>query len=398
MSLRQIPKGVFALGIVSMFMDISSEMIHSLLPVFLVGTLGVSALAVGIIEGVAEATANILKIFSGAISDFMGRRKPLLLLGYGLAAATRPLFPLADSFYTVLLARFTDRIGKGIRVAPRDALMADITPEHLRGAAFGMRQSLDTIGSVLGPAIAMALMMLTLNDFRFVFWAAMVPAVLVVLIIIFGVREPDIPREKGKKPFPLKPGQLKLLSRGFWFVSVMGAVLTLARFSEAFLVLRGDSIGLGPAYAPAILMAMNAVYSLSSYPAGVLSDRIGKSGLTAAGIGTLVLANIVLAHAGGVWTLFLGAGLWGLHMGLTQGIMTAMVADEAQPHLRGTAFGIYNLLSGVALLLASVIAGALWTAQGPASTFYAGAMFAAISLTGFMGFNRTYRKKKKRET
>lgn len=396
MSYKNIPKGVVALGFVSMFMDISSEMIHSLLPVFLVGTLGVSALAVGIIEGIAEATANIVKVFSGAISDFIGRRKPLLLLGYGLAAASRPLFPLADSFHTVLLARFTDRIGKGIRIAPRDALMADITPEDHRGAAFGLRQSLDAIGSLLGPLIAIVLMIVTLDDFRFVFWAAMVPAVAVVLIIIFGIKEPDIPREKGKKPFPLKLSQLKLLSRGFWFVSVLGIVLTLARFSEAFLVLRGDSIGLGAAFAPAILIAMNAALMLSSYPAGVLSDRIGKSGLTAAGIGTLVLANIVLAHAGDVWTLFAGACLWGLHMGLTQGIMTAMIADEAQAHLRGTAFGMYNLLSGVALLLASVIAGILWTSHSPAATFYAGALFAAVSLVGFMSLNRTYRKKKKK--
>ncbi len=391
MSFRKLPKGVFALGFVSMFMDLSSEMVHSLLPLFLVSVVGASALAVGIIEGIAEATANIVKIFSGAISDYIGKRKPLLLLGYGLATLTRPLFPMADSAMTVLSARFIDRVGKGIRAAPRDAYIADITPPEMRGAAFGMRQSMDTLGSVLGPLAAILLMIATLDDFRFVFWAATVPAAIVMLILFFGVTEPDIPREK-KREFPLKKSQLKLLSRNFWMICGLGAVLTLARFSEAFLVLRGDSVGLGPAYAPAILMAMSLVYSLSSYPAGLLSDRIGKTGLLAAGIVALVLADIVLAHAANGFVVFLGASLWGLHMGLTQGILTAMVAGEAPAQLRGTGFGMFNLLSGVALLCASVIAGWLWTAFDPAHAFYMGAVFAMVSLVGFMLFNKVKAK------
>lgn len=394
MPLRKIPKGVVALGFVSMFMDISSEMVHSLLPIFLTSVLGVSALSVGILEGIAEATANIVKIFSGAISDFIGKRKPLLLLGYGLSALTKPLFPIADNFTAVLVARFTDRIGKGIRVAPRDALMADITPADMRGAAFGLRQSMDKIGSVLGPLAAILLMLATADDFRFVFWMALIPALLVIVVIIFFIKEPDIPREKGVRNFPLKKSQLKLLNKAFWFVTSIGFILTLARFSEAFLVLRGDNIGLGPAFAPAILIAMNFAYTLSSYPAGLLSDRIGKSGLMAAGIATLILADAVLAYAHNGFLIFFGAGLWGLHMGLTQGIITAMIADEAPASLRGTAFGMFNLLSGIALLLASVIAGWMWEDIGPQATFSTGAIFAALSLLGFMAFNRRYRKKK----
>lgn len=384
MSLKTMPKGVVALGFVSMFMDISSEMIHSILPVFMMTVLGASALWVGIVEGISESTAAIVKIFSGAISDWIGKRKPLLLLGYGLATVTRPLFPIADSIHMVLLARFTDRIGKGIRVAPRDALLADITPTEIRGAAYGLRQSMDTIGAFTGPLLAILLMLWTANDFRFVFWAAMVPALLVLLIIVFAIKEPPRAKETEKKPFPLKKDQLKLLGRAFWFVTALGAILTLARFSDAFLILRGDSLGLSVAYAPAILIAMNLVYSLSAWPAGILSDHIGRTGMLACGIGVLIAADLVLALAAGPVMLFIGAGLWGLHMGLTQGILTAIVADTAPAHLRGTAFGMYNLMTGVALLVASVMAGALWKFWGPAPAFIAGAVFSAIALCGFL--------------
>lgn len=384
MSRRTLPRSVYALGFVSMFMDLSSEMIHSLLPIFLMTSLGATAIAVGLIEGIAEATANIVKIFSGALSDAIGKRKPLLLLGYGLATVTRPLFPMAESMSAVLTARFTDRIGKGIRVAPRDALMADVTPADVRGAAYGMRQTLDTMGSILGPLAAILLMLATANDFRFVFWASIIPAVIVLLIIIFGIREPDIPRERKKHPFPLKASEIKKLNRAFWLVTWLSVILTLARFSDAFLVLRGDSLGLGPAFAPMILMVMNAAFALSSYPAGLAADRIGMKGLFLSGIGVLILADLVLAFAVDGWMVFAGAALWGLHMGLTQGITTAFIAQEAPAHLRGTAFGMYNLLTGVALLLASLGAGAIWHYVGATETFIAGSLFALLSLFGFM--------------
>ncbi|MCC7036717.1 MAG: MFS transporter [Alphaproteobacteria bacterium] len=384
MSRTAMPKGVYALGFVSMFMDISSEMIHSLLPLFLTGVLGASALSVGILEGIAEATASIVKIFSGAVSDWIGRRKPLLLLGYGLATLTKPLFPLADSFTTVLTARFLDRIGKGIRAAPRDAFLADITPEPMRGAAYGLRQSMDTTGAFIGPLAAMLLMIWTFNDYRTVFWIAVIPALIVILIIIFGIREPARATAPEKKTFPLKPDQLKLLSPVFWGVTMVASVLTLARFSEAFLILRGDSIGLDAAFAPAILIAMNVVYSLSAWPVGILSDRIGRQGLLVAGIAMLIIADIVLAYAHTPLLVYIGAGLWGLHMGLTQGIITAYIAGSVPAHLRGTGFGVYNFVTGVVLLLASVIAGYLWSAYGPVVTFIGGAAFSAISLLGFL--------------
>lgn len=393
MSLKKIPKGVFALGFVSLFMDLSSEMIHSILPIFMVSALGVSALAVGIVEGIAEATASIVKIFSGAFSDWIGKRKPLLLAGYGLALVARPLFPLAQSIEAVLLARFSDRIGKGIRTAPRDAFIADITPKEVQGEAYGLRQSLDNIGAVLGPMMAMILLLLTFNDFRFVLWAALVPGVLCVLTIIFFVKEPARKKEQEEKGFPLKKSQIKKLSLPFWMVTGIGSILMMARFSDAFLVLRADSVGLVAALAPTILIAMNVVYASSSWPAGALADRIGKSALLLFGIGVLILADIVLAAAHTAPMVYLGACLWGLHMGLTQGIITAYVAAEAPASMRGTAFGIYNLVTGVTLLFASLLAGWLWKDHGPAFTFGAGAVFSLIALVGFAALQPRFRKK-----
>ncbi|TAL28277.1 MAG: MFS transporter [Alphaproteobacteria bacterium] len=392
MSLKNMPKGVIALGFVSLFMDVSSEMIHSLLPLFMLKTLGVTALTVGIIEGIAESTAAIVKIFSGAISDWIGKRKPLLLLGYGLSTLTKPLFPVADSVATVLFARFADRVGKGIRVAPRDAFVADVTPEKQRGAAYGLRQTMDTVGAFTGPALAIVIMLATAGSFKTVFAIAIIPAVIVMLIILFAIKEPAR-HHADKKPFPLKPAQLKLLPAAFWWISIFSAALTLARFSEAFLILRGDTVNLDPAYAPAILIVMNIVYAAASWPAGILSDKIGKRGLLVAGIATLIAADIVLAMTGNLYMLFFGCALWGLHMGLTQGILTAFIADQAPAHLRGTAFGMYNLLSGVALLLASIIAGWLWKTHGPGATFEASALLSAASLAGFLVLQPRLRSK-----
>ncbi|MDY0268132.1 MFS transporter [Trichloromonas sp.] len=380
MSRLNLPKGVIALGLVSLCMDLSSEMIHSLLPVFLVTVLGAGALSVGLIEGIAEATAAIVKIFSGVISDRIGRRKPLVLAGYGLAALTKPLFPLASGLGLILTARFVDRIGKGIRGAPRDALIADITPAESRGAAYGLRQSMDTIGAFAGPLLAMALMAATSDNFRLTFWVATVPAVLCVLLIVFGVEEPEsAPRATSTKS-PISHENLGRLPAHFWWVVAFAAVLTLARFSEAFLLLRAQNLGLAVTWVPMVLIVMNLVYAASAYPVGKLSDNSNRSGLLAWGIGFLILADLVLAAASGIWAVMLGAALWGLHMGATQGLLSALVADAAPADLRGTAFGVFNLAGGLALLAASVIAGALWSRFGPAMTFYVGAIFSAVAL------------------
>lgn len=377
-SLR-IPRTIWALGFVSLFMDVSSELVHSLLPVFLVTTLGASALTVGIIEGIAEATAMLVKVFSGAISDFIGRRKGLLLLGYGLAALTKPLFPLAHSVEVVFTARFLDRIGKGIRGAPRDALVADVAPLEIRGACFGLRQSMDTVGALVGPALAIVLM-LWLADIQQVLWFAVIPAVIAVALIVTGVKEPEHAAAKHTFRSPIHWRVLHDFSSGYWWVVVIGGVFTLARFSEAFLVLRAQQTGLSAAWVPLVMVVMSGFYALSAYPAGWLSDRISRTKLLCLGMGLLVLADLVLAQSHSILTMMLGVALWGLHMGFSQGILATLVADTAPKELKGTAFGIFNLISGVCLLIASVLAGWLWQTVGAQSTFITGAVLAALAM------------------
>jgi MFS family permease len=371
---------VWVLGFVSLLMDISSELIHSLLPVFMVSALGASVLMVGIVEGIAESTALIVKMFSGALSDYLGKRKALAVLGYGLGAVSKPLFALAMSVNGVLAARFMDRIGKGIRGAPRDALVADITPPEIRGAAYGLRQSLDTVGSFAGPLLAIALMIVFAGDFRTVFWFAVIPAVLCVALLIAGVREPAAPKRDGNAGSPLDWRTLQRLSRDFWWVVMIGGVFTLARFSEAFLILRARDFGLPDTYAPAVLIVMNVVYGLTAFPAGRLADRMAHRTLLIAGLVLLISADLVLAHAPGLGLVALGVVLWGLHMGLTQGLLATMVAATAPPELRGTAFGFFNFVSGIAMLIASVLAGFLWDQFGAAITFYAGAAISMVAL------------------
>lgn len=372
-----LPGSIWALGLVSLFMDISSELIHALLPVFIVGTLGAGAVWLGLIEGVAEATAAIVKIFSGALSDRWGKRKPLLLLGYGLAAITKPLFPLAGSTATVFVARFIDRIGKGIRGAPRDALVADCTAPEQRGAAYGLRQSLDTVGAFIGPLLAIAMLMLFTSNLRAVFWIAVIPAFIAVGILWFGVKEPAHIETTSKRVVELRPRDLP---KAFWTLAIVAAFFTLARFSEAFLILRGSVLGLPIVWTPLVLVVMNIAYMLSAYPAGRLADRLSRVHLLMFGCVILIVANVVLAMATTPVFALVGAALWGLHMGFTEGIFATMVADAAPAQLRGTAFGVFNLLRGVLLLLASVIAGLLWDQIGPATTFQAAAVLAAISL------------------
>jgi MFS family permease len=377
---RNIPRGVWLLGLVSMFMDLSSEMIHALLPLYLVSVLGASALTVGIIEGIAEATASIVKIFSGALSDYLGRRKWLAAAGYGLAAVTKPVFPLASGIVTITAARFVDRVGKGIRGAPRDALIADLTPEGARGSAFGLRQSLDTIGAVLGPLAAIAFMAWLADDFKAVFWIAVIPAFVSVAILVAGVREPDRPLGVRTVKAPFSRAELARLPAAYWMIVLVTAVFTLARFSEAFLLLRAQAAGLPLALVPSVMVVMNVVYALSAWPAGMLSDSIGRYRLLMLGFALLIVADIVLAVNGSVAVVMLGVALWGLHMGLTQGLLSAMIADTAPAELRGTAFGMFNLVGGVALLVASVVAGALWEIAGPEGTFLAGAAFTVAAL------------------
>ena len=375
---RNLPRAVWALGFVSLCMDVSSEMIHSLLPLFLVSVLGASALRVGFIEGLAEGTALVVKIFSGALSDWLGKRKALALLGYGLGAASKPLFALAGGTGLIFAARLIDRVGKGIRGAPRDALIADVTPAEVRGAAFGLRQSLDTVGALLGPLLAFAFMRVNGGDFRQVFWWAVLPGGLAVVLLALFVREP--PPRAAKPRLPIRSREAWALPGRFWLVTAFGALLSLARFSEAFLLLRGGSVGLGPAFAPLLMVGMNVVYFLTAYPAGYLSDRLGRGSLLAAGIGTLVAADLTLAAATSPWMAAAGAGLWGLQMGLTQGLLSALVADTAPGDLRGTAFGLFNLASGLATMLASVAAGWAWQRLGPPAAFWGGAACAATAL------------------
>lgn len=369
------------LGFVSLLMDISSEMIHSLLPLFMVTTLGVGTIAVGVVEGLAEALALVVKVFSGVVSDYLGRRKELAVFGYALGALTKPLFALAPNLGVLLTARLVDRVGKGIRGAPRDALVADIAPPALRGAAFGLRQSLDTVGAFLGPLLAVGLMLLWADDFRAVFWVAVVPGLLAVGLLIVGVQEP-VPHTRAMRSNPVSWTNLSRLGVGYWWVVGIGAVFTLARFSEAFLVLRAQQGGIPLAFIPLVMVAMNLVYAASAYPSGTLSDRISHKTLLTLGLLVLVAADLVLA-ANAHWSMVLtGVVLWGIHMGMTQGLLAAMVADVAPADLRGTAYGCFNLGSGLAMLVASVLAGFLWDRLGAAFTFYAGACFCLLAIVG----------------
>ncbi|HGO5394609.1 TPA: MFS transporter [Klebsiella michiganensis] len=390
-TLSRIPKGVWVLGGVSLLMDVSSEMIHSLLPLFMAATLGASVIVIGIIEGVAEATALILKVFSGVISDYVGKRKGLALLGYGLGALSKPLFAIAPTSGVVFSARMIDRVGKGIRGAPRDALVADVTPPEIRGAAYGLRQSLDTIGAFLGPLLAVALMFLWDNDFQSIFWVAAIPAVLSIALLGFGLKEPRTVVVQ-KRTNPLRRENLKKLSTAYWWVVAIGSIFTLARFSEAFLILRAQQMAIPLFAIPLVVVAMNLVYSLTAYPFGKLSDSMSHSKMLQWGLLVLIAADIVLALSSHWSTLLAGVALWGIHMGMTQGLLAAMVAHTAPPELRGTAFGMFNLMSGIALLLASAGAGVLWEVLGAASTFYAGAIICVVTLVGMRCMPSAYQQ------
>jgi MFS family permease len=381
-TMRSVPATVWALGFVSLFMDISSEMIHALLPLFLVTTLGASTAVVGIIEGIAEATASIAKVFSGWLSDRLGQRKLLTVAGYALGAITKPVFALAVTPFEVLGARFVDRIGKGIRGAPRDALVADVTPKEVRGRAYGIRQALDTVGAFVGPLLAMALMLAYAGDMRAVFAWAIVPGVVSVLVAIFWVKEPPRAQQRSADGERLRFADIRHVGLAYWTIVAVGAVFTMARFSEAFLVLRAQNVGLALAYAPMVMVVMNVVYAALSTPAGALSDRYDRRHILALSLVPLIAADVLLAYVPSVAGAIAGVALWGVHMAMSQGLLAALIADAVPGQLRGTAFGVFNLVGGVALFFASFLAGWLWQAHGAEATFVAGAFFAVVSLAG----------------
>ena len=378
----RLPKAIWALGFTSLFMDASSELIHALLPIYLTTTLGVSVMLLGLLEGMSEAIAQVSKVYSGWLSDRLGHRKWLTVAGYALAAASKPIFPLAESVNWVFAARAMDRLGKGLRGAPRDALIADLTVPEQRGAAYGLRQTLDSVGAVIGPSAAIVLVVALAVDVRTALWAATVPAVLAVLVLVFGVQEPTAASIVAPRAVPLHWSDIRMLPRRFWGIAALGAVFTLARFSEAFLILRGSALGLSIGWAPLVLIVMNGVYAASAYPAGRASDRLGSRGLLLLGMFTLLAADLCLAFAESGAAVWGGAALWGLHLGLTQGLFSRLIADVAPTAARGTAFGLFSLVSGVVLLAASSLAGLLWVRFGAATTFLAGAALAAIAMVG----------------
>ncbi len=379
-----LPQGIWALGWVSMLMDVSSELVHSLLPVFMATTLGASMVFIGIVEGVAEGAAAITKVFSGAISDYLGKRKLLAVAGYALGALAKPIFPLAATMGWVFTARFVDRLGKGIRGAPRDALVADIAPPQLRGAAYGLRQALDAVGAFIGPLLALGLMFWLAGNIQAVLWAAVPPAFLAVFVLIVAVHEPRVSGHAAESRGRLRLADAGRLPPRYWMVVALAAVFALARFSEAFLILRARDVGLAVGWVPAIMIVMNVVYSLLAYPAGAAADRLSARTLLVFGLGVLVVADLSLAMAPSPTMVFWGAALWGLHMAFTQGLLAKLVADTAPADLRGSAFGVFNLVNGLALLLASLIAGYLWSTLGAGATFIAGASFAALAAVGLL--------------
>ncbi|HDV5710916.1 TPA: MFS transporter [Legionella pneumophila] len=376
-----MPSGILALGFVSMLTDLSSELIFSLLPVFLVSVLGTNALVIGLIEGFAESIALLIRIFSGMYSDYLGKRKTLAIFGYSFSALSKPLFALATNIGMVFLARFLDRIGKGMRGSPRDALIADIAPDNQYGAAYGLRQSLDTVGAIIGPLLALVLMIIWNNNFQAVFWVAVIPGVLSVLVLILFVQEPVKP-DSAKPINPIQPKEIKKLSHTYWYVVIIGAIFTLARFSEAFLLLRAYQVGSPITWVPLILVVMYLMYSVSAYPFGKLADTINHGKLLIIGLFILITADLILAFSHSLLFIYIGSCLWGLHMGATQGLLAAMVAGTAPDDLRGTAFGFFNFICGIATLIASLLAGLLWDSFGSVFTFSIGALFCVVCLLG----------------
>lgn len=376
---RHLPRNVAVLGVISLLTAMSSAMVYGLLPVFLIKSLGATTASVGFIEGVAEAMMSLTRIFSGVASDWMGRRKPLVLLGYAVSAVNKVMFPLAGAVSTVLVARVVDRVGKGLRDAPRDAFMTDVTPAKIRGSGFGLRLAFYTTGFVIGPLAAMGLMKLSGDDFRLVFWLAVIPATLAIVILIFAIKE-QVPKKFVPRPLWPRRGEFAAFAGSFWWAIAIASLLSLARFSYAFLILKAHSIGIDAAFLPIMLVLMHLVYAAAAYPFGILADHIDRR--LQLGIGAIVLigADVVLATTNEGWMIAIGAGLWGLQMAVTQGLLAASVADAAPVTLRGTAFGIYDLSVGFATFIASTAAGALWMAGGPPLAFGFSGLIAGAAI------------------
>lgn len=375
---------MWILGFASLLTDVSSEMIHSVLPLFLVTTLGASAVIIGLIDGLGETIAACLKLFSGALSDRLGRRKSLILTGYGLSTAVKPLFALAVNPLGVLVGRCLDRVGKGIRAAPRDALVADVTEPSARGAAFGLRQSLDSVGAFLGPFIAFIAMTVTANDFRAIFWLALIPALAAVALLVGGIQEPLRTVENvNRLNNPLRIEAIKSLGAGFWFVFFVSLLFTLGNSSDAFILLRAKSLGVSTNMVPLCLVVMNITYALSAYPAGHLSDKLGRKALLLTSFALYALVYAGLAFANDAWHVWTLLALYGLYLGFSQGTLLSIVADRVPKDLRGTAFGLLSFSVGLGLLPASLLAGWLWDSVSPQATFMTGAVFSILALLIF---------------
>ncbi|OJU12180.1 MAG: MFS transporter [Caulobacterales bacterium 68-7] len=384
MSRISVPRTVWVLGVVSLLMDVSSEMIQALLPIYMVVSLGASAALIGLVEGFSVAVATAVKFGAGFVSDRVSRPKWLAVAGYGLAALSKPIFPLAASVEGVLIAKGVDRIGKGIRTAPRDALVAAVTPKEIRGRAYGLRKSLDTVGGFVGPLLAIGLMALLAGNIKQVFWLASIPAFFAIALLVLGVSDPPRGDEAGKAPPSLK-GALKL-DTATWSMIVLTAVIGLARFSEAFLVMKGLDVGVPESYAPAAIILLHIVFGLAAFPVGALSDRIGRGSLLLLSLAFLAAADVVLAVSTGQIAYYSGVALWGLHMGFSQGLLMTLIADAAPAHLRGSAFGLFSLISGLIALVGNVAAGLLWDSYGPQATFAVGAALSVLCAGGVAGW------------
>lgn len=390
-------RNVFAAGLVSFFMDVSSEMVYPLIPLFLANVLGVNKSVIGLIEGIAESTASLLKVFSGWLSDRIGRRKGLMGMGYGISVLSRPLIALAVGWPQILASRFIDRLGKGIRTAPRDAIIAESSLPEVMGRAFGFHRAMDTLGAVVGPALAFFLLGLFAGDFRKVFWLSMIPGIIAVLLIVFLIQE-----KKRALPESRKRPRLTLahFDWRFKFFVVITTLFAIGNSSDVFLILRSQQLGIPTAVIPVLYLTFNLIYSLSAFPAGMAADRFGKKRIMMIGFILFAFIYYGFAVAGSATTAWVLFGLYGIFMGLTEGVQKAFLTTIIPSDFKATAFGIYNTAIGLALFPASLIGGWLWDRVSPSATFYYGSAMAAVFTLLFIAFivilNRQAQDRRKR--
>jgi MFS family permease len=381
-------RNIFFTGVVSFFMDFSSEMVYPLVPIFLSSVLGVQKSVIGLIEGIAESTASLLKVFSGWLSDRLGHRKWLMVIGYGISTLSRPLVATAPNWGQVLASRFMDRFGKGIRNAPRDALIAESCEDLRLGRSFGFHRGMDTLGAVVGPAVAFGLLTYFNGQYRLVFWLSMIPGALAVLTIIFFIREIRVcPILEAERP---KLGW-KSFSGSYKFFIVVATLFSLGNSSDVFLILRAQNVGVPVAVIPLVYLTYNVIYSLGALPAGILSDRIGPKPIIFLAFiffGFIYLGFAKASQPSHIWWLFI---FYGIFMAMTEGVQKAFLTTLIPKEFKATGFGLYNTLIGLAVLPASLIAGILWDRLGPQATFLYGtatawlAAFLFIFLKGEKG-------------